>query len=149
MQTFQDRLRLFVDSLGYSMQEFERHCNIKAGTASKMTSKSYSTTFHKIQKTYPQLNMEWLKTGEGEMIQPLSPIDIDIDLKLGGSAQMALGNITNIGDAKAQIILLQERIKAMEEKHKVELASKERELAEKDARIADLQKMNNFLMEKI
>lgn len=68
MSDFQDRLRTFVGSLGISMQEFERQCDIKAGTAGKMTEKSYSTTFHKIRDSFPQLNVDWLKTGNGEML---------------------------------------------------------------------------------
>lgn len=68
MDSLQNRLRAFVGTLGISVLEFERQCSIKAGTASRMTEKSYSTTFHKIQTAYPQLNMVWLKTGEGEML---------------------------------------------------------------------------------
>lgn len=52
------------------MRAFEYQCNIKAGTASKMSEKSYSTTFYKIQQAFPQLNIDWLKTGEGEMLLP-------------------------------------------------------------------------------
>lgn len=52
------------------MREFERQCGIKAGTASRMTEKSYGTTFHKIRQAFPSLNIDWLKTGEGEMLRP-------------------------------------------------------------------------------
>lgn len=52
------------------MRAFERQCDIKAGTGSKMTEQSYRTTFHKIAQQYPQLNIEWLRTGEGHMLNP-------------------------------------------------------------------------------
>lgn len=68
MNTLQDRLQEFLNYEDISMRAFERQCDIKAGTASKMTEKSYGTTFHKISKAYPHLNIEWLKTGEGEML---------------------------------------------------------------------------------
>lgn len=68
MNPLQDRLRKFIGTLDISVQEFERQCGIKAGTASRMTEKSYSTTFHRIQVAYPDLNIEWLKTGKGEML---------------------------------------------------------------------------------
>lgn len=69
MNPLQDRLRTFVGLLGISVREFERQCGIKAGTARRITEKSYSTTFHKIQECFPQLIQTWLKTGEGMMIE--------------------------------------------------------------------------------
>ena len=38
------------------------------GAASKLSIKSYATTFAKIKRAYPELNIEWLKTGNGKMI---------------------------------------------------------------------------------
>ncbi len=69
MPNFKDRLQRFLNHEDISMRTFERQCDIKAGTASKMTEKSYAITFHKIQQGYPQLNVEWLKTGKGEMLK--------------------------------------------------------------------------------
>lgn len=142
MNPLQDRLRAFVGTLGISVQEFERQCGIKAGTASRMTEKSYSTTFHRIQTAYPQLNIEWLKTGDGQMLNPRPTIDVDVDLKLDGHSQFAMRDITNIGDAKTQIAILQEHIKSLE-----------KELSEKNKRIEDLnasldreRKINDYLM---
>lgn len=149
MNPLQERLQSFLNHEDISLRAFERQCDIKAGTASKMTEKSYGTTFHKIAKAYPQLNVEWLKTGEGEMLNPQPSVDIDVDLKLCGHSQFAMRDITNIGDAKTQILLLQERIKSLEK----ELHSKQCELEEKDKRIDELnasldreRKMNDYLM---
>ena len=93
--------------------------------------------------------MEWLQTGDGEMLNPESAVDIDVDLKLGGHSQFAMRDITNIGDAKTQIAILRERIKSLEK----ELHAKQCELEEKDKRIDELnsslereRKMNDFLM---
>lgn len=72
MNTLQDRLQEFLTHEGISMRAFERQCGINAGTASKMTEKSYDITFNKIQQAYPQLNTKWLRTGEGEMFNPTS-----------------------------------------------------------------------------
>lgn len=68
MNPLQERLQTFLNYEDISLRAFERQCDIKAGTASKMTEKSYGTTFHKIAQAYPQLNIEWLKTGEGRML---------------------------------------------------------------------------------
>lgn len=72
MNPLQERLQAFLNIEDITVRAFERQCDIKAGTASKMTEKSYGTTFHKIAKAFPQLNIDWLKTGEGEMLNSLS-----------------------------------------------------------------------------
>ncbi|MBD5223872.1 MAG: hypothetical protein HDS71_07485 [Bacteroidales bacterium] len=72
MNPLQERLQAFLNIEDITVRAFERQCDIKAGTASKMTEKSYGTTFYKIAKAFPQLNIEWLKTGEGEMLNSLS-----------------------------------------------------------------------------
>lgn len=151
MNTLQDRLKQFITSLDLSVLAFENECGMAQGTVNKMTDNSRQRTLEKIRKHYPQLNMEWLKTGDGEMLNPPASVDIDLDLKLGGHSQFALRDITNIGDAKTQILLLQERIKSLEK----ELHAKQCELEEKDKRIEELnaslereRKMNDYLMEQ-
>lgn len=137
MQTIQDRLAAFLAELNISTQKFERMCDLGQGAAAKLSQKSYATTYARIAKAFPQLNIDWLKTGEGDMCNPAPSMDINVDFKMSGRSQMAVGNITNINDAKTQIAVLQERIKALES-----------QMAEKDARIAELTKMNNYLMQK-
>lgn len=151
MNTLQDRLKQFITSLDLSVLAFENECGMAQGTVNKMTDRSRQRTLEKIRKHYPQLNMEWLQTGVGEMLNQLPSVDIDVDLKLGGHSQFALRDITNIGDAKTQILLLRERIKSLEK----ELHAKQCELEEKDKRIEELnaslereRKMNDYLMGK-
>lgn len=151
MNSLQDRLKQFITSLDLSVLAFENECGMAQGTVNKMTDNSRQRTLEKIRKHYPQLNMEWLKTGEGEMLNPQSTVDIDLDLKLGGHSQFAMRDITNIGDAKTQILLLRERIKSLEK----ELHAKQCELEDKDKRIDELnasldreRKMNDYLMEQ-
>lgn len=149
MSTVQERLAAFLTEYNLSTQAFERKCNIGVATASKLSQNSRDTTFAKIAKAYPQLNVEWLKTGDGQMLNPQPSVDIDLDLKLGGHSQFAMRDITNIGDTKTQILLLRERIKSLEK----ELHAKQCELEEKDKRIDELnaslereRKMNDYLM---
>lgn len=63
-----ERLGIFINHLGISTQEFEIQCKISGGTASRITSKSYPKTFGRIATAYPQLNIDWLKTGKGAML---------------------------------------------------------------------------------
>ena len=144
MNPLQERLQAFLNHEDISLRGFERQCDIKAGTASKMTEKSYSTTFHKIAKAYPQLNIDWLKTGDGQMLNTQPSVDIDVDLKLGGHSQFAMRDITNIGDAKTQIAILQERVKSLEK----ELKEKDRRIEELNASLDRERKMNDYLMGK-
>ncbi len=160
MNTLQDRLKQFITSLDLSVLAFENECGMAQGTVNKMTDKSRQRTLEKIRKHYPQLNMEWLQTGVGEMLNQPSSVDINLDLRLGSHSQMTLRDITNIGDAKAQILILQERVKSLEKELKSKDSdlkkaeeNKKSELAAKDAIIDELraslnrvQKMNDYLM---
>ncbi len=160
MNTLQDRLKQFITSLDLSVLAFENECGMAQGTVNKMTDKSRQRTLEKIRKHYPQLNMEWLQTGVGEMLNQPPSVDINLGLRLGGHSQMALRDITNIGDAKAQILILQERVKSLEKELKSKDSdlkkaeeNKKSELAAKDAIIDELraslnrvQKMNDYLM---
>lgn len=153
MNPLQERLREFVGSLGISVQEFERQCNIKAGTASRMTDKSYSTTFHKIQATFPQLNMSWLKYGNGEMLLPKE--SMTQTFAGGDQLQSMYGDVLKIGDSELAKKLEDELRKDEDEicSLKLEIVHLKELLKEKDARITDLEKsvarlekMNDHLM---
>lgn len=144
MNALQDRLKQFITSLDLSVLAFENECGMAQGTVNKMTDNSRQRTLEKIRKHYPQLNMEWLKTGDGEMLNPQPTVDIDLDLKLGGHSQFAMRDITNIGDAKTQIVILQERIKSLEK----ELGEKNKRIDELNASLERERKMNDYLMDK-
>lgn len=114
MNVLQDRLKQFIASLDLSVLVFENECGIAQGTVNKTTDKSHQHTLEKIREHYPQLNMGWLQTGVGEMLNQLPQVDIDLDLKSGSHSQLALRGMANIGDAKAQILILQERVRSLE-----------------------------------
>ena len=62
-----ERLMDFIESLGVSQNEFARSCGLAQGLVSRITDNAMETTFQKIAARYPQLNIEWLRTGQGEM----------------------------------------------------------------------------------
>lgn len=64
-----ERMNFFIQSLGISVSEFERLCNLSNGAVSKMGDNTRTSTLDKISKVYPTLNIVWLRTGEGEMIK--------------------------------------------------------------------------------
>ena len=63
-----ERILLFINKLGISIAEFERNCNLSNGTVSKMGDNTRRSTIDRIVKIYPQLNANWLITGEGSML---------------------------------------------------------------------------------
>ena len=151
MNPLQERLQSFLNYEDISVRAFERQCDIKAGTVGKMTEKSYGTTFHKIAQAYPKLNIAWLKTGEGEMLnpQPQKKIEVGVGIgeQSGGKSDFKFevkeepDSSTNKRDGDENCSLRQ----------KIELLTAL--VAEKDARIKELkvsldrvQKMNDYLM---
>ena len=62
------RLREFIDYKGLSVQSFELQCGLSNGAVSKMGNNTRRSTIDKISKTYPELNTNWLLTGEGGML---------------------------------------------------------------------------------
>lgn len=64
-----ERIKRFSDSIGFSIREFERACGLTRGNISNMTGALGSDKLAKIIDTYPELNLYWLLTGQGEMIR--------------------------------------------------------------------------------
>lgn len=68
------RLIEFIDYKGLSVQSFELQCGLSNGAVSKMGNNTRRSTIDKISKSYPELNTNWLLTGEGGML--LDSIDL-------------------------------------------------------------------------
>lgn len=84
--TTKERLKEFVSKQGLGQNAFEKKVCIAIGY---LASKSVSVTSDTIEKTiavFPNLNLDWLITGEGEMLKSninenkASPINVDGDL---------------------------------------------------------------------
>lgn len=70
MTDIQKRLNEFLNVQAISsMSEFERICQLGQGSGSKITANSYPNTFQRISSAFPELNIDWLKTGNGEMLK--------------------------------------------------------------------------------
>lgn len=92
MCTLQERLLQFLDYKNINMQTFERKCGIGQGLGAKLSIKSYATTFRRLTDAFPELNIDWLKTGEGEMLKPVQ----NLQANSGGQ------NLQNNGSGNAQ-----------------------------------------------
>lgn len=67
MKTTKDRVIAFIQARGLSVREFERCTNLSNGAVSKMGNNPRSSIVENILAGFPEINREWLITGEGEM----------------------------------------------------------------------------------
>lgn len=68
-----ERLLQFIEYLGFTKAEFERKCGLSNGSVSKMGDNTRMSTIDAISNLYPELNIAWLRTGEGSMIKSTTP----------------------------------------------------------------------------
>ena len=123
MNSFQDRLSIFLNHKKLLMQTFERKSNISTGAGSRLSEKSREYTFDRISRAFPDLNIDWLKNGEGEMINELvedtsttSPTSSNNDNTLYiKSLQNEIATLRKLSDnQEARILELKEHIKLLQ-----------------------------------
>jgi len=75
MGTIKDRLQKIADYDNLSIRRFEEKCGLKRGNISNMGEDSSigSDKLSKIIDTYPTLNIKWLLTGSGTMLENDTP----------------------------------------------------------------------------
>lgn len=65
-----NRILQWIDYNNLSVASFERKCGLSTGYIANMKPDVNSKKLNNIAIAFPNLNMDWLKTGEGEMINP-------------------------------------------------------------------------------
>jgi len=70
--TFKDRILEFLDYLEVGQTKFEEHTGLGRASISKIKDGMSSPNLAKIAKGYPELNIDWLITGSGEMLKTTS-----------------------------------------------------------------------------
>lgn len=78
-----DRLMQFINYKNISIQAFEVSVNLSNGAVSKMGDGTRRSTIDKISNSYPELNTNWLITGEGEMLRPIQHIEGNSNIVVG------------------------------------------------------------------
>lgn len=71
--TFKDRLIEFLKHIGIGQTNFESITGLGRASISKIKDGMSSPNLAKIAKAYPELNINWLITGEGEMLKTNTP----------------------------------------------------------------------------
>lgn len=67
-----ERLKQFIDSQSVSVRQFEVNCGLKNGTLARLIRNGTSMTTDNLAKVLdhnPDLNADWLLTGEGSMLK--------------------------------------------------------------------------------
>lgn len=72
--SIQTRLNEYLKAKSLTNKDFEALCGLSNGAAAKLSEKSRKTTFDRLVEK-SDLNIDWLLTGEGEMLKPSSLID--------------------------------------------------------------------------
>lgn len=68
-QSIKDRLKQFIMLKNISIREFERQIGVAYGFISNMSNSTSPSKLSRISHCFPDLNIEWLMTGEGEILK--------------------------------------------------------------------------------
>jgi hypothetical protein len=71
-----ERLIEFLAYLSIGQTKFEENVGLSRGFVHRLNDNITLKTLKKIMESYPELNEEWLKTGEGEMLKPKIQPDV-------------------------------------------------------------------------
>lgn len=83
-----ERLRQFIEYLGLTTRQFEQKISASDGQIAKLLRQNttiQSNTIAKIKESFPQLSLDWLVSGRGEMLlgsEPTAPSDGTIAMLL-------------------------------------------------------------------
>ena len=67
--TVKQRITDFIKYKGISVREFERQCGLSNGYVNSITQTVMPNKLKSISLQYPELNLGWITTGEGQMIK--------------------------------------------------------------------------------
>lgn len=103
-ENLKSRVLKYIEYLGISIQAFESSVGLSNAAVSKMGDNTRRATVDKISNKYPDLNVSWLLTGEGDMLKDAAdnlPINTDInatgDLNGKDYRLVPLINIDSVG----------------------------------------------------
>lgn len=74
VQGILSRLLEFIEAQGISLLAFERRCGNPHGNLPKMKKGPSAAYFAKIVAAFPELNMNWLFSGKGDMLNKEQPV---------------------------------------------------------------------------
>lgn len=113
------RLTEFLSYLKIGQLKFEENIGVSRGYVNKIGDNITVKTLDKIIKVYPELNINWLKTGEGEMLKTAKKVQFQsnftpveeghymwveyADLK-ASAGKLGGGDIDNLDDTRKRLV---------------------------------------------
>lgn len=95
-----------VEYLGITAAALERACGWSGGTVTTATDGLSAKKIAALHEAYPEINITWLITGKGEMLN--SKLTVSAKASGGSSANAVLGNGNIIGDNSPSLSLQSE-----------------------------------------
>mgnify|MGYP002514207481 CR=1 FL=1 len=137
MKTQKERLFAFIKAIGFSVREFERTLGVSNGTVRHLSDTLSANIKDKISTNFLQLNINWLLTGNGEML--VVPTDTPRDERptTEDSSDTAAAYIEKIEQLQAELEQ-QKEFNALQKEYVMNL--KER-IAEYQERVAELKEI--------
>ena len=127
--TAKDRLKEFLSYKKVGRNKFEKKIGIASGYVSSKSITITSDVIEKLYKEYPTINLIWLITGEGEMINTTNREYSDVNIYTG------FGEMTKKSEEETSDNLNNNE---MEETYKVALKVMAKELKELEKENAEL-----------
>ena len=109
----QDRLADFLAYKKLKYKDFEQMVGLGQSSASRLSERSTTRTFKRISDAFPELNIAWLRDGEGDMLLPRTSQTANGN----GNVQVAVGgnvlSTSAIDGLKAQLAKKDEQIERL------------------------------------
>ncbi|MDR1226268.1 MAG: hypothetical protein LBK47_05140 [Prevotellaceae bacterium] len=114
MDSIKSRLKYFLKHLEIGQNKFEAYVGIANGYIASKSVTIASDILEKISMKYPNLNLEWLITGKGEMLR-------EPNTHTGKNIQQLMPNADGYKEKYLEVLekysILQERYMALKEKN--------------------------------
>ena len=146
--TVKERLIEYLAYKQISQKKFAEIVGLSSGYVNAIKNSIQPKTLHKIAMQFPDLNTGWLITGDGDMLKEIQQVgNYSSGVVINGSRMnnSPIDNRQYYSDSpdvlRAQIDLLDERLKEKEERLKekdAQIKEKDAQIKEKDAQIKQL-----------
>ena len=80
----QERIREFIHYKSLTPKQFEQITGLSNGAFAKLSDNTRQNTINRISIAFPELNTNWLLTGEGEMTKPIQQVGDILNSNVSG-----------------------------------------------------------------
>jgi len=138
-----ERLKEFIKAKNVPVARFERNCGLSNGYVSTTRSSIGSDKVFSIWCAYPDLNIMWLITGEGEMLNATNTLHNESGVLINGDNNNSPIDNRHFTSDSPDVLKMQ--IEAME----CTIDAKDYTIKEQDARIKEQDARITMLLEQI